>query len=386
MKILMVHPHDLFSREEPWTTRIKNFANEFKRKTHDVKVVYFPLVDNGHVNSFFQDGIEFIPLSRQVGKGRFLKNIRFFIRESKWADIIHFQKCFHYAALPALIGGFLNKKPIHYDWDDWEIKIFHYSSRQPFFAGIFLGALERFIPMLCDTVSVSSLRLKQECLRYGINEKRIFMAPVGADLQLFHPQISPVRIRERYNIQTQTVSYIGQLHGGQYAEQFIKAAKIVLNRTRDIIFMIVGGGYRLEELKRISYDLDMQENIIFTGSVSHKEVPLFMAAADICIACFEDNDITSCKSPLKVAEYLASGKPIVASDVGEIKRMLGGAGIVIEPGNPEDLAQGIIKLLEDDPLRNRLAIKARLRAEEVYNWGNSAGNLLEAYEMALKGS
>ena len=197
MKIMMVHPHDLFSKAEPWTTRIRNIAKEFKKNGHEVRVVYFPLTYRPDTKSFCRDGIEYIPLSRQVGEGNFLKNIRFFIEESKWADIIHFQKCFHYAALPALIGGFLNKKPIHYDWDDWEIKIFQYCAKQPWLVGIFLQTLERLIPILCDTVSVSSLRLKQECLSYGIREKRIFMAPVGADLELFHPCISSVRIRER---------------------------------------------------------------------------------------------------------------------------------------------------------------------------------------------
>ncbi len=379
----MVHPHDLFSKSEPWTTRMRNIAKQFKKNNHEVRVVYFPLRFSANEQSFYSDGIEFIPLSRQVGKGNFSKNIRFFIKESKWADVIHFQKCFHYAAMPALIGGFLNKKPLHYDWDDWEIKIFHYCAKQPWLAGIFLQLLERFIPLLCDTVSVSSSRLRQECLRYGINEKRIFMAPVGADLELFHPRISPVRIRERYNIETPIISYIGQLHGGQYAEQFIKAAKIVLNSIKDITFMIVGGGYRLEELKALAGELNMDENIIFTDSVPHQEVPLFMAAADIAIACFEDNDITRCKSPLKIAEYMACGKPIVASNVGEVRNMLGGAGVITEPDDPEDLARGIIKLLDDELLRKRLSVKARQRAEEIYNWSNTADNLLRAYRVAL---
>ena len=153
---------------------------------------------------------------------------------------------------------------MHYDWDDWEIKIFHYSPKQPWLVGIFIQGLERLIPLLCDTVSVSSLRLKQECLSYAINEKRIFMAPVGADLELFHPGVSSVRIRERYNIDLPLISYIGQLNGGQYAEQFIKAAKIVLNSIENITFMIVGGGYRLEELRTLAGVLDIDEKIVFT--------------------------------------------------------------------------------------------------------------------------
>jgi len=108
-----------------------------------------------------------------------------------------------------------------------------------------------------------------------------------------------------------------------------------------------------------------------------------MAAADIAIACFEDNDITRCKSPLKIAEYMSCGKPIVASNVGEVNTMLGGAGVLTEPDNPEDLARGIIKLLGDEPLRKRLSVKARQRAEEIYNWENTARNLIKAYVLAV---
>ena len=383
MNILMIHPHDLFSKEEPWTIRIINIAVEFKKNNHAVKVIYFPLEYKPEQRNFYMQDIEFIPLSRKVGVKPYLNNTRFLYKLCQWADIIHFQKCFYHAALPALINGFLNRKHIHYDWDDWEIKIFHYSARQPWLIGIFLLAMERFIPLLCDTISVSSERLRQECIRYGVDAKRITTAPVGADLELFNPNVSGIRIRERYNIEGPLIMYMGQLHGGQYAEQFIRAAKMILNRDPRINFMIVGGGYRLEELKNLSKDLDLSQNIIFTGAVSHKETPLYLAAADVAVACFEDNDITQCKSPLKIAEYLASGKPIVASDVGEVKRMLGGAGILTVPGDAQDLACGIMKILDDEPLRKRLSSKARERAEEIYNWEKTSQNLLNLYKMFL---
>ena len=82
---------------------------------------------------------------------------------------------------------------------------------------------------------------------------------------------------------------------------------------------------------------------------------------------------------MKIAEYLASGKPIVASNVGEVKRMLGGAGVITSPGDVQNLAEGITKLLDDELLRKRLRIKARERAEEIYNWENTAENILSVY-------
>lgn len=379
----MVHPHDLFSKKEPWTTRIRNIAAEFRKRNHQVKIAYFPLEYKVHRQRFTLEDIEFIPLNRQVGIRPLLRNIKFFISESKWADIIHFQKCFYHVAIPVLISAFLNNKPVHYDWDDWEIKIFHYSARQPWLVGMFLATLEKLLPRLCDTVSVSSMRLKEECLDCGVNQERIFMAPVGADLNLFHPAVSGVRIREHYNIEGPLVVYLGQLHGGQYAELFIRSAKIILNQIPEVSFMVIGGGYRLQELKKLASDLDLNKHLVFTGYIAHKNASLYLAAADIAVACFEDNDITRCKSPLKIVEYLSCGKPIVASDVGEVKRMLGGAGILTLPGDSDDLARGVLKLLEDEPLRQRLSSKARQRAEEIYNWDNTSENLLKAYSIAL---
>ena len=379
----MVHPHDLFSQQEPWTIRIRSLASEFKKQNHKIKLVYFPLNYTYKQKSFFLNGIEFIPLSRRLGIKIYIENIKFFYNICDWSDIVHFQKCFYHSALPAMIGAILRGKPLHYDWDDWEIKIFRYSAHQPWLADIFLSTLERFIPNVCDTISVSSQRLKQVCIKYGFDHKKIVMAPVGANLEEFNPQISGLRIRDLYNISGKIVTYLGQLHGGQYAEQFIKAAKIILNKKKGIIFMVVGGGYRLDELKKLSNDLGLNANFIFTGSIAHKDAPLYLAAADIVVACFEDNEITCCKSPLKIAEYLASGKMIVASDVGEVKAMLGGAGILTVPGEPQELSDGILKFLSEPPLGKRLAKKARNRAEEIYNWTNTANNILKAYAMSL---
>lgn len=379
MNILMIHPHDLFSEEEPWTVRIMNIACELKKKGENVKIVFFPLITDKEKRRFNLNGIEFVPLSRRVGLRNLLGNIKILLGESDWADTIHFQKCFYHASLPAILCAYVKNKPVHYDWDDWEVKIFHYSARQPLLIGIFMRVLERFIPLLCDTISVSSRRLSEECQKYKIPKEHIYPAPVGADLEMFHPRTSGVRVREKYNISGSVVTYIGQLHGGQYAEQFIKAVKIVLNQKQNVCFMVVGHGYRLPELMKLSEELDVAKNLIFTRSIPHDEISLYIAAADITIACFEDNDITRCKSPLKIAEYLASGKPIVASDVGEVKYMLGGAGILTLPGDPEDLARGILKLLEDEPLKIRLGKKARMRALDIYNWGNTTDNLLKAY-------
>src|SRR3989338_4058307 len=379
MNILMVHPHDIFSEEEPWTIRIRSLALEFVKKGHRVRLVYFPLKNGCSRTPLTWNGIEVFTLSRRLGIGNFFRSIGLVAKLSGWADIVHFQKCFYYAAIPSLIAGLTRKKHLHYDWDDWEIKIYYYSKGQNHLIGMFLRLLEVMMPFLADTVSVSSNRLRKECLRYGLPPKKIFEGHVGADLERFNPQNNGDHIRQRYRVKGPLVMYVGQLHGGQYVELFMEAASMLFQRNPDLSFMIVGGGYRLPELKQYSASLGLNGRLIFTEFIHHDEIPFYIAAADICVACFERNDITEFKSPLKIVEYLASGKPIVASRVGEVEGMIGGAGILTEPGDAMSLADGIEKLLKDRELRKEFSQKARLQAENRHNWSNTADGLLRAY-------
>jgi len=382
MKILMIHPHDIFSKEEPWTVRIRSLALEFIKRGHQVKLVYFPLNSEDGLKPLKWKGVEVFSLSRRLSIGSFFKNIIFITKLAGWADVVHFQKCFYYAALPSLIAGLIKCKHIHYDWDDWEIKIYFYSRGQNYLVGMFLWLLERMVPVLVDSVSVSSERLRKECLRYGLPMEKIFEGHVGADLERFNPRNKVVHIKKRYKIDGPLIMYVGQLHGGQYVELFIDAASNLFQRIPEARFMIVGSGYRLDELKKYSDSLGLNGKLMFAEYVPHNEIHFYIAAADICVACFEKNDITECKSPLKIAEYLASGKPIVASNVGEVGRMIGGAGILTEPGNAISLANGIESVLGNRELMKGLSKKARFQAEEKYNWSDTADSLLKAYSNA----
>ena len=380
----MVHPHDIYSSSEPWTVRIVYIAKEFIKKGHNVKLIYFPMDWNEKRLLGSIEGVITIPFCRKHGPHILIANILKLYKLARWCDIIHFQKCFYHAAIPAMIAGILRKKPLHYDWDDWEVRIYEVSTQPGIlrnFIRSFLYILENNIPKIVDTVSVASERLKIECRKLDVDADRIFNAHVGADIVKFHPGISGEKIRQRYNINKSLILYLGQLHGGQYVEFFIKTASRLINDyQKDLSFMIVGDGYQAEELKKIAHRLNLDGNLIFTGAVPHEVVPEYIAAADVCVACFEENEVTLCKSPLKIVEYLASGKAIVASNVGEVPNMLGSAGILTEPGDIDSLASGILRVIEDADLKDNLEKLARKRVEDEYNWAVTARNLLYAYE------
>ena len=166
MNILMVHPHDIYSSVEPWAMRIVSIAKEFRKKGHEVKLVYFPL--EWHQQGIQElEGVPTIPMSRRHGPHFLLSNIVRMYSLAKWSEVIHFQKCFYHASLPAILAGILRNRPLHYDWDDWEVMIYKASTEPNLLTNAIknsLNILERLIPKVANTVSVASTRLKNECL------------------------------------------------------------------------------------------------------------------------------------------------------------------------------------------------------------------------------
>jgi len=383
MRVLLVHPHDVWSPQEPWTIRILQLARCLRRMGHDARVAYFPRTDEPRAQPSVWRDVPLIPLDRSAHPWSLIRNTLRLIRLAGSCDVLHLQKAFHWAAVPTLTAAWIRRKPLHYDWDDWELEIYR-DSANPASPVIlwWLGLLERWLPQLAQTVSVASERLRQEALAVGVPADHLWWAPVGADPEEFHPQCSAVLPRQRWGLNGATVLYVGQLHGGQYVELVLKAAALTQQEIPSVRVLIVGDGYQRRELERLAAELKLS-CVTFVGAVPREEVPAYVAAADVCVAAFEANPVTECKSPLKIAEYLAAGKPIVASDVGEVSRMIGESGVLVPPGNAEELAAAILRLLNDPSERQRLGCLARARATTSLNWMHTAQRLTEAYDTAL---
>lgn len=348
---------------------------------HEVKLVYSLRNSEQLQLARYRQELPFetVPLIRY--SVTLLRKTAILTHYATWADIVHFQKCFAWIALPAIAAAYRAQKPIHYDWDDWEYMIYA-DSQTTGPVGWFINRLERSLPKFVDTISVASRELGAQCRKLGFHEDRIVEAPVGADLQKYHPSIDGTAVRKKYGITGPLVMYMGQLSGAQYAELFLLAAKRLSELRDDVRFMVVGGGDRFNDLVKAAYELGIGSRMHFTNAVSRDLIPRYLAAADIAVACFRDNPQQRAKSPLKIAEYMAAGKAVVASAVGEVPRMLGSAGILVEPDNVAELVKGISSLLDDAAARQRLGAAARIRAESVYNWDVTVANLLTAYEKA----
>ncbi len=110
-----------------------------------------------------------------------------------------------------------------------------------------------------------------------------------------------------------------------------------------------------------------------------ERVPELLAAADICVDPAPATDVNQRSTMIKMAEYLALGKPVVAYDLLEARRTAGTAACFVAPGDVDAFAAQIARLARDPEARLSLARRARSRAGEL-TWDHSERALLAAYD------
>lgn len=117
----------------------------------------------------------------------------------------------------------------------------------------------------------------------------------------------------------------------------------------------------------------------------HYEVPNYVNSADVCVAPFVRERITTGVSPLKLYEYMSCGKPVVASDIPPVGELLAkhGCGILVQPDDSPDLARAIIRILQDRILALRIGMQARRVALQFFSWRAIAEQIARVCEAAI---
>ena len=154
--------------------------------------------------------------------------------------------------------------------------------------------------------------------------------------------------------------------------------------------MIVGGHEKEPDLARVkafAEQLNCASRVTFTGLVPPAQVAQWLREADVLALPNPASAISSAfTSPLKLFEYMASGRPIVASDLPSIREVLkdGENALLVEPGNPQALVAGIRRIKDDAALGARLAEQA-LQDVRAFTWARRAERL-EALFAAVTGA
>lgn len=201
--------------------------------------------------------------------------------------------------------------------------------------------------------------------------------PNAVDSETFNPSIDGSGMRERHDIgrDEKMVLFVGRLVSHKGVEHLLDAA----NLLPEVKFVIVGGGDSAEDFAEISHHLGPADNVIFTGKVPYSDVPKYYAASDLSVL----PSVSRLEAfGIAALEGMSSGKPVVVSDIPGVREVItdGEEGLLCEPMNPEDLAEKISSLLENDAARRKMGSKGRKKVEKYFDIERIAKEVAEVYE------
>jgi glycosyltransferase involved in cell wall biosynthesis len=234
----------------------------------------------------------------------------------------------------------------------------------------------------CDRIVSVTDKLKDELVRlYSVPQEKIFVINNGANTDLFKP-MDQKQIKAKIGLEESKryVCFVGHLAGWQGVEFLIHASPLILEKCPDVRFLVVGDGVMKDRLIEVASKLRLSDRFIFTGRVPYESVPLYINASEICVAPFimERNSKIGL-SALKTYEYLACGKPIVASSIPGVKDLIesSGGGISVTPENPKELAAAVVKLISDKDTRTLMGEKGRKYILKNHSWNGVARKILD---------
>ncbi|MCK5334085.1 MAG: glycosyltransferase family 4 protein [Candidatus Aenigmarchaeota archaeon] len=232
-------------------------------------------------------------------------------------------------------------------------------------------------------IFVVSNAMKEQVISLGMPKEKIVVNPNGVDQNKFNSQISGTKIRKKHKIPKNaiTVGFIGTFGRWHGAEVLATAARQIIQKRKDIYFLFMGDGYYRENAENAAGE---SEQIIFSGSVPREQVPEHLAACDILVNPTMPNpDGTEFfGSPTKLFEYMAMGKAIISSNIGQMKEILENNkdALLVTAGNMNSLKNAILVLANNKELRKKLGANARKKVVKEYTWTKNAEKVLEAYK------
>jgi glycosyltransferase involved in cell wall biosynthesis len=250
-----------------------------------------------------------------------------------------------------------------------------------------LNLLERYERLNLDAAArifvVSDVERRNLKAR-GVAAEKIVVNPNGVDVERFRPVVGGAEARRELGIRDDEVvaGFVGTFGPWHGVEKLAEAIKLIPNER--VRFLLVGSGsLHAEVAKRLEAEV-AAGRVIFTGAVGHERVPRLLDACDILVAPHVPlaDGSQFFGSPTKIFEYMAMGKGIVASRLGQIGEVLvdGETALLTKPGDVGELRDAILKLVESKELRQRLGTKAREVAEREHTWTHNARRVLDEYK------
>ncbi len=212
----------------------------------------------------------------------------------------------------------------------------------------------------------------------GVANHAITVSHNAVDPEEFSPTSHPCdELRAQLQLRPIVVGFVGTMNRWQGVQGFVDVVSAVVAQRQDVSFLFVGEGERRARLEEELRNRELLPYVVFAGRQPHSRIARFVSAMSIGVLL----DSNAYGSPMKIFEYWAMGKAVIAPRVAPVVEILqdGQNGLLIEPGDAAAMAAHILRLAADPALRGALGAAGRRRVLEQHTWDNNAAQILTAY-------
>lgn len=236
---------------------------------------------------------------------------------------------------------------------------------------------------LADAIICPSRVTRDYLASLGVPEAKIAIIPNGVDPEMFRPGPAAAN-----GTAPPTILYLGTLADWQGLETLVAAMPRVVSAAPARLRIVGRGrGRHRKTLAKHIRKLGLEAHITVEPAVPYQAVPGLIAQAAVCVAPlgYNDRNVTQGCCPIKILEYMACGRPVVAANLPVVRELArpGQQALLFSPDDPADLARTILALLADPALAARLAANAAERVRQEFTWQAAQERLLEVYRSLL---
>jgi glycosyltransferase involved in cell wall biosynthesis len=214
--------------------------------------------------------------------------------------------------------------------------------------------------------------------RWNLDASNVSVVTNGFERDLYLDLHAQLDCTDRFSIGSgPVIMFIGGFKPWHGVDLILRGFNHVKSLVPNARMVFVGDGPLRLDLQQQADILGLKENVVFTGRVDHRDIPMLLNLADIAVIYHIGSAAEIVETPLKLFEYMAAGKAIVAPAVPNMERVLTDRvnALLVPPDTPRALAQAIIQLINDSQLRCALGENAKKEAFEKHSWDRAVREL-----------